>query len=137
MNTLDLDFVRQQFPAFAEPSLLDKAFFENAGGSYLCRQVLEKFDHYFHQLKVQPYYPNPVSAQAGQWMDASYQALAPWLNSAADEIYFGPSTSQNTYVLANAVMGWLQSGDEIIVTNQDHEANSGAWRRLAETRHCD
>ncbi|WGY45670.1 aminotransferase class V-fold PLP-dependent enzyme [Vibrio sp. ABG19] len=132
MTTLDMDFVRQQFPAFAEPSLHDKAFFENAGGSYLCRQVLEKFDQYFHQLKVQPYYPNPVSAKAGEWMDASYQALAPWLNSAPDEIYFGPSTSQNTYVLANAVMGWLQPGDEIVVTNQDHEANSGVWRRLAE-----
>jgi selenocysteine lyase/cysteine desulfurase len=65
-------------------------------------------------------------------MDESYRALAPWLNVEADEIYFGPSTSQNTYVLANAAIGWLQPGDEIIVTNQDHEANSGAWRRLAD-----
>lgn len=132
MSTLDLNFIRQQFPAFEQPSLQSQAFFENAGGSYLCRQVLDRFDTYFHQLKVQPYYPNAVSGKAGQWMDESYQALAPWLGVSASEIYFGPSTSQNTYVLANAVMGWLQPGDEIIVTNQDHEANSGAWRRLAE-----
>ncbi|ADT89153.1 aminotransferase class V-fold PLP-dependent enzyme [Vibrio furnissii] len=132
MRTLDLDFIRQQFPAFEQPSLQAQAFFENAGGSYLCRQVLDRFDTYFHQLKVQPYYPNAVSGKAGQWMDESYQALAPWLGVSANEIYFGPSTSQNTYVLANAVMGWLQPGDEIIVTNQDHEANSGTWRRLAE-----
>ncbi len=45
---------------------------------------------------------------------------------------FGPSTTQNTYVLAQAVRGWLQPGDAIVVTNQDHEANSGPWRRLAE-----
>jgi len=32
--SLDLDFVRSQFPAFAEPSLHVQAFFENAGGSY-------------------------------------------------------------------------------------------------------
>ena len=49
-----------------------------------------------------------------------------------DEVHFGPSTSQNTYVLAHAFRGMWQAGDEIIVTNQDHEANSGAWRRLSE-----
>ncbi|MCG8575273.1 MAG: aminotransferase class V-fold PLP-dependent enzyme, partial [Flavobacteriales bacterium] len=39
---------------------------------------------------------------------------------------------QNTYVLAQAARQWLQPGDAIIVTNQDHEANSGHWRRLAD-----
>ncbi len=34
MTTFDLDFVRSQFPAFAEPTLQGWAFFENAGGSY-------------------------------------------------------------------------------------------------------
>ena len=38
--SLDLDFVRSQFPAFAEPSLQGQAFFENAGGSYACAQVI-------------------------------------------------------------------------------------------------
>lgn len=132
MTVLDHEFVRRQFPAFMEPTLEGKAFFENAGGSYMCRQVMDRFDHYFKQCKVQPYYPNPVSSRAGELMDASYSTLAPWLNITAEEVYFGPSTSQNTYVLANAVLGWLQPGDEIIVTNQDHEANSGVWRRLAD-----
>ncbi|MCB1756483.1 MAG: aminotransferase class V-fold PLP-dependent enzyme, partial [Gammaproteobacteria bacterium] len=36
----------------------------------------------------------------------------------------------NTYVLANVLRDTLKKGDEIIVTNQDHEANSGVWRRL-------
>ena len=36
VRDLDLDFVRCQFPAFAEPSLARLAFFENAGGSYAC-----------------------------------------------------------------------------------------------------
>jgi selenocysteine lyase/cysteine desulfurase len=54
------------------------------------------------------------------------------LNVDEDEVHFGPSTSQNTYVLAQAFRPLWKAGDEIIVTNQDHEANSGAWRRLAE-----
>jgi len=39
---LDLGFVRQQFPAFAEPSLTGQAFFENAGGSYPCGAVVSR-----------------------------------------------------------------------------------------------
>ena len=34
--------------------------------------------------------------------------------------------------LAQALRSLFQPGDEIIVTNQDHEANGGAWRRLEE-----
>ncbi|MGB1091895.1 MAG: aminotransferase class V-fold PLP-dependent enzyme, partial [Oceanobacter sp.] len=130
MTALDLTFVRQQFPAFAEPSLQGTAFFENAGGSYLCKQVLERLERYFREMKVQPYYPNRVSGKAGEWMDESYQALANWMDVSADQVYFGPSTSQNSYVLAQAMDDWLQPGDEIIVTNQDHEANTGVWRKL-------
>ena len=64
-------------------------------------------------------------------MDASYVRLAEYLGVAPEEVHFGPSTSQNTYVLAQAFRNLLKPGDEIIVTNQDHEANSGCWRRLA------
>ena len=65
-------------------------------------------------------------------MDSSYPSFAAYLGVQPDEVYFGPSTTQNTYVLAQAFRDSLKAGDEIIVTNQDHEANSGAWRRLAE-----
>ena len=52
---------------------------------------------------------------------------------AGKEVSFGPSTSANTFVLANAVRLWLRGKDAaIVVTNQDHEANSGVWRRLAD-----
>lgn len=128
---MDLDYVRAQFPAFAEPSLRGQAFFENAGGSYACGAVIERLGTYYRRLKVQPYYAYATSAEAGAWMDAAYERLAPYLGVSADDVYFGPSTSQNTYVLAQAFRKWLKPGDEIVVTNQDHEANSGVWRRLA------
>ncbi len=130
---LDLDFVRTQFPAFSEPSLDGWAFFENAGGSYTCQQVITRLTEYYHKTKVQPYGPYPASQTAGAAMDESYTRLAAYLNVGEDEVHFGPSTSQNTYVLAQAMRGMWQEGDEIIVSNQDHEANAGAWRRLADT----
>ncbi|HEY8053854.1 MAG: aminotransferase class V-fold PLP-dependent enzyme [Steroidobacterales bacterium] len=128
---LDLDFVRQQFPAFAEASLAQHAFFENAGGSYACAPVVSRLTEYYRRLKVQPYYAFPASTEAGEWMDAARVRLAEYLGVTAPEVHFGPSTSQNTYVLAQALRAVLKAGDEIIVTNQDHEANSGCWRRLA------
>jgi cysteine desulfurase family protein (TIGR01976 family) len=128
---LDLEFVRRQFPAFGEPSLAGQAFFENAGGSYACGHVVHRLHEYYRRLKVQPYYPFAASTEAGEWMDASRTRMAEYLGVTAQEVTFGPSTSQNTYVLAHAVRALLKPGDEIVVTNQDHEANSGAWRRLA------
>jgi cysteine desulfurase family protein (TIGR01976 family) len=130
MTGLDLEFVRSQFPAFGEPSLEGFAHFENAGGSYACLQTIHWLDRYYRQTKVQPYYEFAPSRTAGRQMDAARQRLAAWLNVGADELHFGPSTSQNTYVIAQALREHLKPGDEIIVTNQDHEANVGVWRRL-------
>ncbi|SEQ02521.1 Selenocysteine lyase/Cysteine desulfurase [Devosia sp. YR412] len=134
MTTLPLDpaRLRAHFPAFSEPSLKGQAFFENAGGSYTSRQVLDKLDHFFRATKVQPYGVYPASREGGEAMDRSFARMAQALNVTADWIHFGPSSSANTYVLGNAFAGWLKPGDVVIVTNQDHEANGGAWRRLAK-----
>jgi cysteine desulfurase family protein (TIGR01976 family) len=132
VKNLDLDFVRAQFPAFAEPSLARFAHFENAGGSYVCRQVIDGLADYYRTTKVQPYYAFEPSASAGAQMDRARRRLAAWLGIESDELHLGPSTSQNTYVLAQALRRYLRRGDEVIVTNQDHEANIGAWSRLQD-----
>lgn len=129
---LDLDFVRSQFPAFKEPSLDGWAFFENAGGSYPCIQFIDRLTDFYMKNKVQVNYPYPASTLAGQLMEASYKKVAKYLNVKRSEIHFGPSTSQNVYVLANALRPMWKDGDEIIVSCQDHEANAGAWRKLSE-----
>lgn len=130
--TLDLDFVRAQFPAFNEAALQGQAFFENAGGSYTCAPVIERLMRYYTQRKVQPYGPYEASRLAGEEMDEARVRLAEIMGVETDELSFGPSTTQNTYVLSQAFAGFLQKDEAIVVTNQDHEANSGPWRRLAE-----
>ncbi|WP_170445579.1 aminotransferase class V-fold PLP-dependent enzyme [Ruegeria arenilitoris] len=132
MGTLDIDFVRAQFPAFSEPSLKGQAFFENAGGSYTCKPVLDRLTRFYTQRKVQPYAPYEASRLAGEEMDEARVRMAALLGVDTDELSFGPSTTQNTYVLAQAFRQWMKPGEAIVVTNQDHEANSGPWRRLAE-----
>ena len=129
---LDIDFVRRQFPAFEEPTLRGQAFFENAGGSYTCKPVIDRLIRYYTQRKVQPYAPYAASQLAGDEMDEARVRLAAILGVDTDELSFGPSTSQNVYVLAQAFRQWMPPGSAIIVTNQDHEANTGPWRRLAK-----
>ena len=133
MTDLDLTYVRSQFPAFSEPLLAGHAFFENAGGSYPCWPVVQRLHRFYTERKVQPYGPYPGAEAGGAEMDEARARLSAMMGVSPDELSFGPSTSANTYVLAQAVRLWLRGKSAaIVVTNQDHEANSGVWRRLAE-----
>lgn len=127
---IDLDFIRSQYPVFSNPDTARWAMFENAGGSYVPRQVIDRLNDFFKFTKVQPYGPFEASIAAGKAMDAAYRCMAALLNADAEELTLGPSTTMNFYVLAQAAAPLLGPGDEIIVTNQDHEANIGCWRRL-------
>ena len=130
MPTLDIEFVRDQFPAFSHADTSDWAHLENAGGSYVPRQVITILDRFFTATKVQPYWDFGPSRDAGEAMDIAMQRLPATFNAEPETVHFGPSTTQNTYVLSHALRAALSPGDEVIVTNQDHEANIGAWRRL-------
>lgn len=132
MAKLDLEFVRAQFPAFSAENLIGHANFENAGGSYMCQQVIDRFSRYFEQRKVQPYGYYKASMEAGEEMDHAHSRLARYLNVREDEVMYGPSTSQNTYVLAQGLLKRMKQGDSLIVSEQEHEANSGVWHRLAD-----
>jgi len=127
---LDLDFIRSQYPVFQNPDTARWAMFENAGGSYVPKQVIDRLHDFFRYTKVQPYGLFDSSVVAGEAMDAGYRAMAGLLNCDPDELTLGPSTTMNFYVLAQAIRPLLEPGDEIVVTNQDHEANIGCWRRL-------
>ncbi len=131
LRPMDTDFIRAQFPAFSQPSFRDDAFFESAGGSLPCRFVVERLERFYRERKVQPYWEFDASRVGGEEMNEAQRRLAAILGVETDEVSFGPSTTQNTYVLAQAFREWLKPGEAIVVTNQDHEANSGPWRRLA------
>ncbi|TNF87038.1 MAG: aminotransferase class V-fold PLP-dependent enzyme [Gammaproteobacteria bacterium] len=129
---LDIDFVRAQFGQLEDDP--EFVFASNAGGSYVCNQVNDVLEHYNRHTRVQPYSRYASSAAAGEAMDRALSGWADALNIGADELSVGPSTSMNTYVMAQAIGDLWMPGDEIIVTNQDHEANSGAWRRKAHEK---
>ena len=131
MTKLDVDFVRKQFPSFKFPEVSGNGFFENAGGSFMSYQVMERLNRYHSQRRVQPYWIFNSSKLAGNEMDEARERMASLLNIPYNTLHFGASTSQNTYILANAFRDLnLETKKVVIVTDQDHEANTGVWRRL-------
>jgi cysteine desulfurase family protein (TIGR01976 family) len=128
MPQLDLPFVRRHFPPIAN----GWAFFENAGGSYVPQSVIARVNAYMSELQLQPSWTFAPSAEAAARIAEGKRLMAEFVGAGPDEIIIGPSTTMNIYLLAQALRPSLRPGDEIVVTNQDHEANVGAWRRLAE-----
>ncbi len=131
-KSLDIEFVRNKFPVFQNSKTKDLAFFENAGGTYVPDTVINKLNKFMIETKVQPYGDFASSIQAGDEMDNSINKIAELLNIGTDEFIIGPSTTMNMFLLSQGIKHWLNKGDEIIVTNQDHEANIGAWRKLSD-----
>lgn len=132
LNHLDIDYVRSCFPTFKEPLAAKTAFFENAGGSYVAGAVLDKLMHFYKFNKVQPYGAAEILNTAGKQMDHGRQTMADLLGINPTDLTLGASTTQNINTLAYACEGIVNNTSEVIVTDQDHEANIGAWERLCE-----
>lgn len=127
-TSFDTTFAAAQFAQHQA----DFVFCANAGGSFIAKQVSAILTHYHTHHRVQPYSGYAASVAAGRAMDRAIAGWAEALNITSEELTIGPSTSLNTYTVAHAIGATLTADDEIIVTNQDHEANSGVWRQQAE-----
>ena len=126
--SLDVDFCRAQFPPLSN----GWTYFENAGGSYVPVQVIDAMTRFMRECQCQPGYGFGAARDANQRIESAIAGLAELLNASADEVVIGPSSTLNTQILARAFGETLNAGDEIVVTNQDHESNSGPWRKLAK-----
>ncbi|HET7587082.1 MAG TPA: cysteine desulfurase-like protein [Gammaproteobacteria bacterium] len=128
-GSLDIDYVRSRFPGLAD----GWAYFDNAGGSQVLDGVIERVAHYMATSPVQVGASYPVSELATRRQDDAAAAMAGFINARDPaEIIFGPSTTAMIGRLARALAPSLKPGDEIVVTNLDHEANITPWRRLAQ-----
>jgi cysteine desulfurase family protein (TIGR01976 family) len=124
---LDLDYVRSQFPALTDGF----AYFDNAGGSLVLGNVAERVRDYLLTTSVQIGASYPQSQRAAERLREARARIALLLNAARpEEIVLGPSTTVLLQSLAHSMEGNLRPGDEIVVTDFDHESNIGPWRRL-------
>ena len=64
-------------------------------------------------------------------------AAADFTGARPDEIAFGPNMTTLNFLLAHAVARTLEPGDEIVVTQLDHDANVSPWLRIADGSRAD
>ncbi len=125
----DVDFVRRQFPALAS----NWALMDNAGGSVMPRQVSDLACDYMRRYQVQLGASYGLSVEASELVADGRRAMADFIGANLDEVILGPSTTINLELLAGGIHGLFKPGDELVVTNLDHETNIGVWRRMAES----
>ena len=127
MTPLDPSTARRAFPALSR----EFVFMDNAGGSQCLGAVADAVRSYLLERNVQLGASYSVSVEAASHVLAGQSAIAR-LVGAADrrQVVLGASTTQLLANLARALAPGLGPGDEIVVTNADHEANIGAFRRL-------
>lgn len=131
MNSLDIAYVRKQFPGLAA----DYVFMDNAGGSLVLQGVAERVADYLLNSSVQLGASYPPSVAAGERVMQARSSVMQLINAAhPEEVIMGGSTTHLLQILCRAIAPSIAPGDEIIVTNCDHEANIGPWVRLCEDR---
>jgi cysteine desulfurase family protein (TIGR01976 family) len=127
--TLDLAAIRREFPALDAGVV----YLDNAGGSQVLRRVADRVHEYLITSSVQLGASYPQSQLAGERVLAARRAVAELINAAHDdEVVMGGATTALMFLLTQALLPGIRPGDEIIVTQSDHEANIGGWMRLAQ-----
>ncbi len=127
--SLNIDYVRSQFPSLAS----EWGYFDNAGGSQVLRNVAERVSDYLLTTSVQTGASYEPSIAASERVAEARSRIATFVNARrAEEVIFGPSTTVLVRFLATAMASQLTAGDEIVVTNFDHESNIGPWLALKE-----
>ena len=126
---LDLEFVRAQFPALAS----GYAYLDNAGGSQVPRQVVDRISDYLLGSNVQTGASYSASLIASARVLAARDSVARLINARRpEEVVMGGATTLLMFLFCRALAPGIRPGDEIILTDSDHEANIGAWVALQE-----
>ncbi len=124
---LNIDKVRPYFPALAG----NWTFFDNAGGSQTLKKVVDRISEFLLTTDVQLGASYEISQLAGERVALANKGMATLINAKLpNEVVMGASTTMMLKILSLCLSQTFTPGDEVIVTNCDHEANIGAWVAL-------
>lgn len=131
--TLDLEKIRNEFPALSRPVL----FLDNPGGTQITSRSLDRIQNYLIHTNANHNGSFETSRLSDQLVDEARTAAAEFLNASSDrEIVFGPNMTSLTFNLSRSLGHLLRTGDTIVVTRLDHDANISPWLLLAQDSGC-
>ncbi|MHB9059821.1 MAG: aminotransferase class V-fold PLP-dependent enzyme, partial [Bacillota bacterium] len=130
---VDLSFCRDEFPALemkigGKPAI----YLDGPGGTQVPKSVAEAVADYLLHTNSNSHGLFATSHRSDELISEARSAVADLLGSAADEIAFGANMTTLNYALSRALGRELKPGDEVVITDLDHEANRGPWLALEE-----
>jgi cysteine desulfurase family protein (TIGR01976 family) len=133
LRELDNAWVRQQFPSLqAQVNGQSAAFLDGPAGTQVPRQVMEAIQKYLLHDNANTCGAFATSRRNDAMIAGARQAMADFFNCDAEEVSFGQNMTTITFALSRAIGRELKTGDELVVTTLDHDANVAPWRALEE-----
>ncbi|MBV8598669.1 MAG: cysteine desulfurase-like protein [Actinobacteria bacterium] len=127
MATTTVEAVRGQFTALRAPV----AFFDGPGGTQVPDSVVDAIAEYLHTSNANLGGAFATSRASDAVVDGARADAARFLGATPDEVIFGANMTTLNFALSRtAARGW-EPGDEIVVTELDHDANVSPWLELA------
>jgi cysteine desulfurase family protein (TIGR01976 family) len=126
--------LRKDFPALGR-SLGGRplAYFDGPGGTQVPRQVIAAVSSYYGTCNANTHGQFITSQESDQVLAEAREAAAAFLGAESwRSISFGANMTTLAFALARALARELREGDEVVVTQLDHEANRGPWLGLVE-----
>src|SRR3984957_6443500 len=134
-SALDITSIRSQFPSLAQTvNGHPAAFLDGPGGTQVPQRVIDAISNYLRRDNANTGGAYSTSRHTDAMIGEARAAMADFLHCAADEVIFGPNMTTLTYAISRVLGRELKSGDEILVTRLDHDANVSPWLQIAEDR---
>jgi len=130
---IDLTYCRAQFPALQlQVAGRSAVFFDGPGGTQVPRNVLDAITGYLVHSNANAGGRFHTSRLSDERLAGARQAASDLLGCSSREVAFGANMTTLTYALSRAIARDLAPGDELIVTDLDHQANICPWTVLEE-----
>ncbi|HXO08979.1 MAG TPA: cysteine desulfurase-like protein [Solirubrobacteraceae bacterium] len=134
-TALDVNALRGRFPALARRvGDVPAMYLDGPGGSQAPDSVIEAVAGYLRGANSNCDGPFVTSAETDKLIADSRTVAADFLGCCTEEVVFGANTTTINFLLAHALGRTLAPGDEIIVTELDHDANVAPWLLVAGDR---
>jgi len=129
------DRIREQFPALQRlMGGRGVAYFDGPGGTQVPRTVVETMTDYLYQHNANTHWHYPSSKETDAMLAGARGALADFLGAAPGEVALGANMTTLTFHLARSLGRNWGPGDEIVVTELDHQANVAPWQAVQRER---
>jgi cysteine desulfurase family protein (TIGR01976 family) len=132
-TALDLNWIRAQFPSFAEKvNGHPAAYLDGPGGTQVPQRVIDAITDYLKHSNANTNGAYVTSFRTNETVAGARAAMADFFGCDAEEVVFGFNMTSLTYAMSRAIGRDLVAGDEIVLTLLDHDANFSPWKALEE-----